>query len=111
MSKEMQERLDRVEQKLDKLAHKNFEYTVNIEHLHAHQPVLERLTFRLDQLDVQTVSGALNLGNNFGVRVVQDEKKQTEFKNRAEDNHTTGDSFHMDQTADGYCFKFKRSSP
>lgn len=110
MYKELRERIDKVEQTLDKLANKNLEYTVNIEHLHAHQPVLEQLSFRLDQLDVKTVSGALNLGNNFGVRVDQNRQKQRKSEDSLKETHTYADSFHMDQTANGYSFKFGRSS-
>lgn len=108
---ELRKRMDKVEQALEKLTDKNFQYTVNIGHLHAHQPVLEQLTFRLDQLDVNTVSGALNLGNNFGVRVVQEGKKQNETKNHDKDTQAASDGFNMKQTTNGYNFTFKRSSP
>jgi hypothetical protein len=38
---------------------------VTIEQLDIHQPQVEELTFRLDALDIQELSGMLNLGNNF----------------------------------------------
>ncbi|MGG1514162.1 hypothetical protein ABE504_02035 [Paenibacillus oryzisoli] len=41
---------------------------IHIETLHVHQPVLDSLTFRLDQLDIGELSGSLNLGNNFGAK-------------------------------------------
>ncbi|TXK82542.1 hypothetical protein [Paenibacillus sp. N3.4] len=41
---------------------------IYIDSLHIHQPVLENLTFRLDQLDIKELSGSLNLGNNFGAK-------------------------------------------
>ncbi|NEW07183.1 hypothetical protein GK047_14335 [Paenibacillus sp. SYP-B3998] len=41
---------------------------IRIDTLHIHQPVLENLTFRLDQLDIKELSGSLNLGNNFGAQ-------------------------------------------
>lgn len=108
---ELQERLEKVEQVLEQLTDKNFQYTVNINQLHAHQPVLEQLTFRLDQLDVKTVSGALNLGNNFGVRIVQDEKKKNNAEKHAGDVQTSANPFNMNRTANGYNFTFRRSSP
>lgn len=42
--------------------------SVQIENVHIHQPVLEKLEFRLDALDIEQLSGSLNLGNNFGAR-------------------------------------------
>lgn len=39
---------------------------VTVESLHVDQATLENLTFRLDSLDIQELSGSLNLGNNFG---------------------------------------------
>ncbi|CAM3824004.1 hypothetical protein COLU111180_09605 [Cohnella lubricantis] len=41
---------------------------VQIENVHIHQPVLEKLEFRLDALDIEQLSGSLNLGNNFGAK-------------------------------------------
>ncbi|HEX7057928.1 MAG TPA: hypothetical protein VF260_12145 [Bacilli bacterium] len=42
------------------------EYHIHIESLTVDKPVLEQLVFRLDSLDIQEISGSLNLGNNFG---------------------------------------------
>lgn len=39
---------------------------VNVESLHVDQASLEKLIFQLDNLDIQELSGSLNLGNNFG---------------------------------------------
>lgn len=41
---------------------------IQIENVHIHQPVLEKLEFRLDALDIEQLSGSLNLGNNFGAK-------------------------------------------
>jgi hypothetical protein len=38
---------------------------VTIEQLDIHHPQVEQLTFRLDALDIQELSGMLNVGNNF----------------------------------------------
>ena len=40
---------------------------VHIEHVHIDRPLLEKLTFSLDKLDIRDLSGSLNLGNNFGI--------------------------------------------
>jgi hypothetical protein len=118
--KALQERLKKIEQTLDELSQKHSAYTVNIDHLHAHNPVLEELTFQLERLDIDTVSGALNLGNNFGVRVIQDDE-QTETSAKPEDKTRGGKdtpdesrptegaarySSHMETTANGFRFRF-----
>ncbi|MBB6669250.1 hypothetical protein [Cohnella nanjingensis] len=65
--KRMQEwdaRLRQIEETLANLASKYPQ--VIIEHVVIQQPVLEKLEFRLDGLDIEHLSGSLNLGNNFG---------------------------------------------
>ncbi|MBD0379820.1 hypothetical protein [Paenibacillus sedimenti] len=59
-------RLKKLEEHLASLTEKRPE--IRIDTLHIHQPVLENLTFRLDQLDIKELSGSLNLGNNFGAK-------------------------------------------
>lgn len=44
---------------------------ITVENLKVDQANLERLVFHLDSLDIQDLSGALNLGNNFGVKVAK----------------------------------------
>jgi hypothetical protein len=71
-------RIAKLEQVMDKAAQQGVENHFNIENLNIHQPVLDNLTFRLDKLDIDQLSGSLNMGNNFGVRVNQtpeEEKK------------------------------------
>jgi hypothetical protein len=41
---------------------------ITIENVHIHQPVLEKMEYRLDALDIEHLSGSLNLGNNFGAK-------------------------------------------
>jgi len=38
---------------------------ITVESLHVDQASLEKLVFQLDNLDIQELSGSLNLGNNF----------------------------------------------
>ncbi|WNR43745.1 hypothetical protein [Paenibacillus roseipurpureus] len=62
----LEQRLRKLEEQLSSLTTKH--PNIHIDHLHVHQPVLENLTFRLDQLDIKELSGSLNLGNNFGAK-------------------------------------------
>lgn len=117
--KELRHRLSHLEETVEQVAQKAFEYNVNIEHVHIHDPVLEQLTFRLDELDISDISGALNLGNNFGVRVEQKSKasesegaknpreQQSAAKgsNRTSDGNESNKST-MKQTSSGFSFMF-----
>ncbi|MCC3373112.1 hypothetical protein [Cohnella sp. REN36] len=60
-------RLRQMERTVADLA--NRQPQIVIEHLVIQQPVLEKLEFRLDGLDIEHLSGSLNLGNNFGTNV------------------------------------------
>lgn len=70
--KEQDERYRRLEEALVRLHAKPPQVT--IENVHIHQPVLEKLEFRLDGLDIEHLSGSLNLGNNFGTKIRDDVK-------------------------------------
>jgi len=70
---QLEQRIKRLEELLLRLTEKSPE--IRIDALHIHQPVLENLTFRLDQLDIKELSGSLNLGNNFGAK--PDHKEET----------------------------------
>jgi hypothetical protein len=63
---QLEMRVQKLEEHLASLAAKRPE--IRIDTLHIHQPVLENLSFRLDQLDIKELSGSLNLGNNFGAK-------------------------------------------
>lgn len=74
--KNIQEDLKTLTNQIQKLEHtveihlKNNETPpIHIEHLTIENPKLESLVFRMDSLDVEEISGSLNLGNNFGVKV------------------------------------------
>ncbi|MDP9728244.1 hypothetical protein FY534_07100 [Alicyclobacillus sp. TC] len=47
---------------------------VNIQELHINEANFDELIFKLESIDVQELSGSLNLGNNFSPRVVQSPK-------------------------------------
>lgn len=55
---------------------KPVEYHLHFDHVEVNHPKLDELTFRLDELDIEELSGALNLGNNFGVSVQPNKKPQ-----------------------------------
>ncbi|WP_079477228.1 hypothetical protein [Halobacillus salinus] len=55
---------------------KPIEYHLHFDHVEVNNPKLNELTFRLDELDIEELSGALNLGNNFGVSVQPTKKPQ-----------------------------------
>ncbi|QOY34595.2 hypothetical protein AWH56_017950 [Anaerobacillus isosaccharinicus] len=74
-AEELLKKLDNLEQLLLKLNGKEFVYSITIEKLDIQNPALENLTFRLDNIDIDELSGALNLGNNIGVRVNQEKSK------------------------------------
>ncbi|GMA49844.1 hypothetical protein GCM10025857_12010 [Alicyclobacillus contaminans] len=44
---------------------------VIVQSLHVDKGALEQLVFKLDSLDIDELSGSLNLGNNFGTDVVR----------------------------------------
>lgn len=73
-------RLGQLEQTLHELIKHSGTYEITIEELNIHDPTLDSLTFRFDKLDVKEVSGALNLGNNFGVDVHQGDNKKSKDK-------------------------------
>ncbi|GIP38172.1 hypothetical protein J31TS4_14520 [Paenibacillus sp. J31TS4] len=63
---ELADRFGRMEKALEEL--KTNGTRVTIETVHIHQPQLEKLEYRLDRLDIQQLSGSLNMGNNFGAK-------------------------------------------
>ncbi|MFB6367130.1 hypothetical protein ACFCP7_24390 [Paenibacillus elgii] len=71
--RDIDSRFRRIEDSLARLSERIEEKApsthVTVEQIHIHQPVLERLEFRLDELDIEHLSGSLNLGNNFGVKM------------------------------------------
>ncbi|MCD5325723.1 MULTISPECIES: hypothetical protein [Pontibacillus] len=51
------------------------EYHFHIEHIDIHNPKLDDLSFRLDSLDIEELSGSLNMGNNFSNSPEQKQKR------------------------------------
>lgn len=100
----LHERLEGLERAVERLAAKQSGHSITIENLHVHNPSLEQLTFRLDRLDIDELSGALNLGNNFGTRVGKKEPplKTPEGKQAATMQEQPNE---MKKTASGFKFE------
>ncbi|MCF8564345.1 hypothetical protein LLE49_06250 [Alicyclobacillus tolerans] len=64
---EIQRELNALRQQLENPDAKSPRLHVNIEQLHVDHVTVPDLTYKLDSLDIQELSGSLNLGNNFGV--------------------------------------------
>lgn len=79
---QINDRLERLEKELSSNSRGKLDYHITIEHVHLNHPVLENLTFQLDSLDIEEVSGALNLGNNFATRVEPKDKSQAQGTSR-----------------------------
>ena len=77
--REIYRKLISIEEEVEKLKSKP-EYHINIEKLDVQQ--LENLTFALDTLDIQDLSGTLNIGNNFGIKNPVEKVNKKEKKGR-----------------------------
>ncbi|TCP28901.1 hypothetical protein EV207_11423 [Scopulibacillus darangshiensis] len=82
-----QKAIYRLERKMDifqdillKMTQEGFSCDITIEKIDVNDPVIDNLTFRLDTLDVKDLSGALNLGNNFGVGANPNNNKKGSHK-------------------------------
>lgn len=105
-----------IEQKITQLSDRGMDNHVVIEDLTLDHPVLEKLIFHLDKLQLKDLSGALNLGNNFGVTV--SEKSLKGKKPKFEKLPSTRDqqasetrsapSEGTNRTENGYRFRFEQ---
>ncbi|PYI55451.1 hypothetical protein [Paenibacillus flagellatus] len=68
----LEQHIERLERTLQALANETRKQSVVVRQLHIHRPVVENVTFRLDSLDIDELSGSLNLGNNFDVQLDPD---------------------------------------
>lgn len=66
---ELYREIKELKQTIQNLQGKHVEYHIHLDQVDIHDPTLEQLTFQLETLDIDELSGALNLGNNFGVQV------------------------------------------
>lgn len=80
---ELEERLMRLEELIASMNTRPAVYNITIEKLEVSDPVLENLTFKLESLDVDELSGSLNLGNNFVVRSMKNKQEKKEQNKKA----------------------------
>ncbi len=116
---ELLRRLQRLEQKLDAILKqgKGTPQTVFVETLHMYEPKVEQLTFQLEQLDIKELSGALNLGNNFGTvpsdrsrqeRSVQAKRGDSVSQpSDSEVKHEDQTNGRWERTGPGVCYRWK----
>ncbi|MBD2862068.1 hypothetical protein [Paenibacillus oceani] len=64
----LERQIERLEQTVRLLANETRKQNIVVRQLNVHHPVVENVTFRLDALDIEELSGSLNLGNNFDVQ-------------------------------------------
>lgn len=74
------EKIEAIEKRLKEISGQSTVYHITIQNLDIHDPVLKELTFSLENLDIKELSGALNMGNNFGPKVEQKPKNEQETK-------------------------------
>lgn len=86
--------------------------TIHIERVVLDQPTLEQLTLKLESLDIEELSGALKIGNNFGITVDKKEKEeepllqfQTSKKQNGKSDHSH-EMISINKTKKGYSFTF-----
>lgn len=70
--------VQKIHSMLEKMTKNEKVYFINIEKVDFHGPILDELEFIFDKIDVKEVSGALNIGNNFGVSVEGNKEKKNE---------------------------------
>ncbi|MBM7584138.1 dihydroxyacetone kinase-like predicted kinase [Bacillus pakistanensis] len=95
--KELEERLKRLESLL--LSTKDKEkIEIHIHQLTVDGPLTDKLSFELDQIDIEELSGAFNLGNNFGVDILDSQNPQKK-KSKDPTPNKNGFSFRFDDTS------------
>lgn len=85
---DLEKKIAELEQRINKLNGQHVEYHFHVKQVDIHNPVLKELSFQLDQLDISDLSGALNVGNNFGVNV--ERKKGKDQQAQPQSDHSEG---------------------
>lgn len=100
---ELEERIRKLEETIDKMNKTPNEYYFNIDKLIVNDPILENLIFQLDKLDIKELGGTLNLGNNFGVETKDEKKIKDKLKKmeRHEEKIKEGKSKKQDKGSSG----------
>lgn len=93
--------IHRIQKVLDKMSEHRVQVTV--ENLRVDHASLEQLVFRLDSIDIDELSGSLNLGNNFGTDAVRNQKNVTRTTHQENNTESADDKVTPDtqQTQSG----------
>lgn len=110
-TQQLSDKIDRLESSIKQFAHKSSEIHIHIHQLDIHQPVLEQLTFRLDQLDIDELSGSLNIGNNLGVQTPrQHTSKNSPPKTEGSSSIKSQSGIKMSSNQSGFSIHYNQSS-
>ncbi|MCH5584642.1 hypothetical protein MK805_06620 [Shimazuella sp. AN120528] len=109
--KKLTEQLKRLESTLEISLKNNQTPPIHIEHLTIDNPKLENLVFRMDSLDVEEISGSLNLGNNFGVKEVSNKSHRAIKTKKSATSPDKKANFHkFTKTASGFRLNMDRKN-
>ncbi|WP_050979734.1 hypothetical protein [Fictibacillus macauensis] len=102
----LENRIQQLETMIEKLTASTHHH-YHIEKIELQQPMIENLSFNLESIDIEELSGALNLGNNFGVSV---DNQTTSTKEREQrENQSLFSQGTMTKNESGYSFSFARN--
>jgi hypothetical protein len=107
---DINESITRLTQKLEELEKTiiSKQQDIHIETVNIYRPVLEKLSFSLDKVDIKELSGSLNLGNNFGVEMGKEASKK-EGKKKGNDRKEKSDGpdpFEVRNTPSGFSVRY-----
>lgn len=120
--KELIERIEQLQQQVQKLESTLQQMSrpvieqLTIERVYLQNPVLEKLEFAFDRIDIKDLSGALNLGNNFGTTV---DPLKTKIRSNSSTSPSTeketpirkdtqGSGYDLERTSSGYRMKWHK---
>lgn len=109
---QLQQQVQQLESTLQQMSRPVIEH-VTIERVYLQHPVLEKLEFAFDRIDIKDLSGAFNLGNNFGVNV-DPRKTKMQSTSQSKDNGISQkedglrDGYAIERTSSGYRMKFHK---
>ncbi|WP_163538702.1 hypothetical protein [Gracilibacillus sp. YIM 98692] len=100
----LQKQLYELQKDIYELKNEKKEYHFQIEKVDIHQAALDKLLFQLDKIDIEDLSGALNVGNNFGVTI--EDEKGSKKKNGEKETSNSFNKNKVTRTKDGYSISF-----
>ncbi|UOE92147.1 hypothetical protein [Alkalihalobacillus sp. LMS39] len=109
---QLSERLDSIEMAMTESMNRKLVETIHIEKVVLDKPTLEQLTLKLESLDIEELSGALNIGNNFGITVDKKEKEEETLlpfqtsKKQTDKSTNQQEVMSINKTKKGYSFTF-----